>query len=139
MTTVRGIRGAICAESNTREAILAATRELLVALIAANGIEPQDVAAAVFTTTQDLNAEFPALAARALGWQDVALLCAHEMNVAGDIPRCVRVLIHWNTDLPASEIIHLYLGEAARLRPDRAITADLAARIAAYEAQRGAH
>src|SRR5688500_17177651 len=93
----RGIRGAITVEENTREAILAGTRELLLQIIAANDLRIEDVGSAIFTTTPDLNAEFPALAARGLGWHDVALMCGHEMAVPGALGRCVRVLIHWNT------------------------------------------
>lgn len=116
---VRGIRGATVAADNSREAILGATRELLAAMIAANVIQPDDVASAWFTTSHDLNAEYPALAARELGWYEVALLCGHEMNVPHGLPRCVRILIHLNTDQPAAAIKHIYLGEAASLRPDR--------------------
>lgn len=116
----RGIRGATTVEENTREAILAATRELLSRLIEANRIHPDDVASAIFTTTPDLNAEFPAVAARQLGWTDVALMCTHEMSVPGSLPKCIRVLIHWNTSKPASAIQHIYIKGAAQLRPDRA-------------------
>jgi chorismate mutase len=114
----RGVRGATTVEANTREEILQATRQLLALMIRLNGIDPADVASAIFTTTPDLNAEFPALAARQLGWLDVALICAHEMNVPGALPRCIRVLVHWNTEKPASEIVHVYIKGAASLRPD---------------------
>lgn len=114
----RGVRGATTAEANTRDEILRATRQLLALMIRLNGIDPADVASAIFTTTPDLNAEFPALAARQLGWLDVALICAHEMNVPGALPRCIRVLVHWNTEKPASEIVHVYIKGAASLRPD---------------------
>lgn len=114
----RGVRGATTAEANTPQAILAATRELLEALVAANDLNPADLASAIFTTTPDLNATFPARAARELGWSDVALLCTHEMDVPGGLPRCIRVLLHWNTDKAASEIAHVYLREAKGLRPD---------------------
>jgi chorismate mutase len=117
-TWCRGIRGAITVADNTREAILEATRELLLRLIEANEIAADDVASAIFTTTPDLDAEFPALAARELGWRDTALLCGHEMNVPGSLPRCIRVLIHWNTSRSASEVVHVYLREAQSLRPD---------------------
>ena len=119
MSSVRGIRGATVAPANTPEAIRCATRELLEALVAANGIDPGDIASVFFTTTADLNAEYPALAARQLGWIDTALLCSHEMNVPGGLPLCIRVLVHWNTDRRPAEIRHIYLGAAARLRPDR--------------------
>jgi chorismate mutase len=116
----RGIRGATTCEANTREAILAATHELLELLIARNGIQPDDIASAIFTTTTDLDAEFPAVAARALGWTDTALLCGHEMHVPGSLRSCVRVLIHWNTERTANELVHVYINGATNLRPDRA-------------------
>jgi chorismate mutase len=117
-TWCRGIRGATTVAENTREAILEATRELLLRLIEANEIVVDDVASAIFTTTPDLNAEFPALAARELGWRETALLCGHEMNVPESLPRCIRVLIHWNTSRRASEVVHVYLRDAQSLRPD---------------------
>ena len=115
----RGVRGATTADANTGEAILDATRQLLALMIRQNGIEPEDVASAIFTTTPDLDAEFPALAARQLGWLHVALMCGHELEVPGSLRRCVRILLHWNTDLPADQVVHVYIKEAARLRPDR--------------------
>lgn len=115
---VRGIRGATSVTENTREAILEATAELLDAIVEANDIDRGHVASAFFTTTPDLNAEYPAVAARAAGWTDVPLLCGHEMNVPGGLPRCLRLLIHVNTDRALSEINHVYLREAVRLRPD---------------------
>jgi len=114
----RGVRGATTVEANTKEAILEATRELLTAMLKANEIDVRDVASAFFTTTQDLNAEFPALAARDLGWNDVALLCGHEMDVPGSLPMCLRILLHINTDRPASGIRHVYLRGATVLRTD---------------------
>lgn len=115
----RGVRGATTADDNSSEAILKATREMLALVIRQNGIEPEDVAAAIFTITNDLDAEFPALAARQLGWLDVALLCGYEVSVPGSLQRCVRVLIMWNTEKAADEIVHVYIKDAARLRPDR--------------------
>ena len=114
----RGVRGATTADANTRDDILAATRQLLALIIRLNGIEPDHVASAVFSLTRDLDAEFPALAARQLGWLDVPLLCTYEVDVPGSLRRCVRVLIHWNTDKPQNEIRHVYVKEAERLRPD---------------------
>jgi chorismate mutase len=114
----RGVRGAITVDRNEREEILVATRQLLALMIRTNGIASRDVASALFTTTPDINAEFPALAARQLGWLDVPLLCGHEMTVPGSLPLCIRVLIHWNTDKRQPEIEHIYLREAERLRPD---------------------
>lgn len=118
----RGIRGAITVEENTREAIMAATRELLLQIVAANDLQIEDIGSVFFTTTADLTAEFPALAARSLGWQDVALMCGHEMAVPGALGKCIRVLIHWNTSRTQTEIVHVYLKEATRLRPERAHT-----------------
>lgn len=115
----RGVRGAITVGSNNEDEILEATRELLQAIIAANQMKVEDVASAYFTTTPDLNATYPAYAARQLGWYDAALLCGHEMNVPDGLSRCVRVLIHWNTTKSADEIAHIYLREARSLRPDR--------------------
>jgi chorismate mutase len=115
----RGIRGATTAESNRAEDILKATRELLALMIRQNDIQPEDVASAIFSTTSDLEAEFPALAARQLGWFDVALMCVHELDVPGSLRRCIRTLLHWNTEKPPDEIVHVYVKEAAKLRPDR--------------------
>jgi chorismate mutase len=116
---VRGVRGATTVEANTPELILAATHELLVALLEANRMRPDDIASVIFTTTLDLDAEYPAVAARVLGWQDAALLCTHEMNVPHGLPRCIRILIHWNTSVPADRVRHIYLRQAVNLRPDR--------------------
>lgn len=115
----RGVRGAVVVEANTREAILNAAHELLNALIDANDIQPDDVASLVFTATPDLTAEYPAVAARELGWTDVAIMCMAEMNVPHSLGRCLRVLIHWNTSCTPQQIQHVYLGEAQQLRPDR--------------------
>lgn len=115
----RGVRGATTVSANSPEEILAATRELLYVLIRLNGIHPDDVASAIFTTTVDLDATYPALAARQLGWYDVALICGHEMAVPNSLPRCVRILLHWNTTHTPREIYHVYLREAKSLRPDR--------------------
>jgi len=115
----RGVRGATTAENNSPEEILRATRQLLALLIRRNGIKPEDVASAIFSTTSDLDAEFPALAARQLGWIDVALMCVHELDVPGAFRRCIRVLLHWNTEKKPGEIEHIYIKEAAHLRPDR--------------------
>jgi len=112
----RGIRGAITVAANTREDILAATQELLRRMIEANGVEAEEVASILFTTTPDLNAEFPAVAARRLGWSEVALLCGHEMDVSGSLPKCLRILMLVNTERRAGEIVHVYLKEAENLR-----------------------
>ena len=115
----RGVRGATTVEDNSAEEILKATRQLLALMIRQNGIEPEDVCSAVFSTTTDLDAEFPALAARQLGWIHVALMCVHELDVPGSLRRCIRVLLHWNTDKSPNELVHVYIKEAAALRPDR--------------------
>jgi chorismate mutase len=114
----RGVRGATTVESNSVEAILEATRDLLAAMLKANEIEADEVASAFFTTTPDLNAEFPAVAARDIGWSHVALLCGHEMNKPGALPMCLRILLHINTNRAARDIKHVYLRGARVLRPD---------------------
>jgi chorismate mutase len=118
MMRCRGIRGATTAAENSRGAILAATRELLTLLVARNAVEIDEIASVFFTVTDDLDAEHPALAARELGWRGVALLCAREIPVPGGLGRCIRVLLHVNTEKAQSELRHVYLGEAARLRPE---------------------
>lgn len=118
-TKMRGVRGAITVESNEREAILSATQELLQAIITANHIDVDDVASIFFSTTNDLNGEFPALAARRLGWVDTPLLCTHEMDVPHGMARVIRVLVHWNTTKGIKEIEHIYLRRAMMLRPDK--------------------
>ena len=105
-------------EADSREEILTATRQLLALMIRLNGIDPEHVASAIFSTTCDLHAEFPALAARQLGWLDVPLLCTHELAVPGSLGRCIRVLLHWNTDKSQRDVRHVYIKEACRLRPD---------------------
>jgi chorismate mutase len=119
---LRGVRGATTAEANTREAILAATHELLCLMIEANTVRPDDVASAIFTTTIDLDADYPALAARALGWHDVALMCMHEMNVPYGVKQCIRILLHWNSEVAARDVKHVYIKGAINLRPDRAFS-----------------
>ncbi len=115
----RGVRGATTVQSNSRQDILVATRQLLALMIRQNDIDKNDVASAILTTTTDLNAEFPALAARQLGWHNVALMCFHELDVPGSLRLCVRALIHWNTEKTADEIVHVYVKGAKKLRPDR--------------------
>lgn len=114
----RGVRGATTVEANTREAILKGTRQLLALIIRRNEIDPVDVASAVFTVTKDLNAEFPALAARQMGWLDVPLLCGYEVEVPGSLSLCVRIMLHWNTTKSQKEIQHVYIHDAVSLRPD---------------------
>jgi chorismate mutase len=114
----RGVRGATVADGNTSDEILVASRQLLALMIRLNGIEPEDVASAMFTVTKDLDAEFPAFAARQLGWIDVPLLCSYEIDVPGSLSRCIRILVNWNTDKSQKEIVHIYVKQAQSLRPD---------------------
>lgn len=116
MTVCRGLRGATVADANTPEAIYAATREMLSRLIVANGIVERDLAMAYFTVTPDLNAAFPAAAARQLGWNNTALMCATEIPVPDALPRCIRVLILLNTDREPHELTNVYLNGAEVLR-----------------------
>ncbi len=120
MLRCRGIRGATNATANTDDAILEATRELLARLVERNEVALDDIASAFFTVTDDLDATHPALAARQLGWHDVALLCAREISVPDSLPRCIRVLLHVNTERGLEQIRHVYLREAVILRPTRA-------------------
>jgi len=115
---LRGIRGATTVESNTKEAILEATQELLSAIVEANALQEDDVASAFFSMTADLNAEFPALAARHMGWSHVALTCMQEIDVPGSLGMCVRILLHANTSKAQSEVQFVYLRGARVLRPD---------------------
>jgi chorismate mutase len=115
----RGIRGATTVPADDTVLILQATRELLEAILAENvGMQPEDVGSAVFTVTDDLDATFPAQAAREMGWDMVPMLCAREIPVPGSLPHVIRVLVHWNTHVPQSEIRHVYLHDAVKLRPD---------------------
>ena len=114
----RGVRGATTVDTDSAEAIWAATQELLQMLIEANGIDEDDVASVIFTATPDLTAAYPAKAARDLGWTQVALMGCQEMAVPGGVQRCIRVLIHWNTAKRNAELRHIFLREAAVLRPD---------------------
>ena len=121
MIACRGIRGATTASGNDHEAILSATRELLERLVERNQFAPEDIAAVFFTVTDDLDAEFPAMAARQLGWTEAALLCAREIPVpTSTVRRCIRVLALINTTRSTAEIVHVYLRDAAALRPSRA-------------------
>ncbi|MGI6552776.1 MAG: chorismate mutase [Clostridia bacterium] len=118
-TKVRGIRGAISVEENTKEAIWKATRQLLLAMVQANQVSTDDIASIFFAITKDLNQAFPARAARQLGWHHVPLLDVQEA-AAPDLPRIIRVMMHVNTSKSQDEIVHVYLGEAIKLRPDLA-------------------
>src|SRR5438034_10407138 len=116
---LRGLRGATTARANTSKAILQATAELLRALLEANGFQPEEVESAIFTSSPDLTAEYPARAARLLGWKDVPLLGAAEVAVPDGVPRCIRVLLHFYTTKPQRELKHMHLQDDATLRPDR--------------------
>jgi chorismate mutase len=116
--TVRAIRGAVQVEANDRDAILEATAELVTAVMNRNDLTPDDVISVLFTMTPDLTAEFPALAARKIGFHAVPLMCATEIPVRGAMPRVVRLMAHVETDRPRSEIQHVYLRGAAALRLD---------------------
>ena len=117
--STRGVRGATVAAANQADAILDATRELLLAIRNANpSMRTEDLASILFTVSDELDAVYPAQAARQIDWSGVPLICAREIPVPDGLPNCVRVLIHWNTDLPQGEIRHIYLKDAARLRPD---------------------
>ncbi len=114
----RGIRGATTTTANTAEDILESTVELMHAVISLNDLVPEDVASVIFTTSPDLTATFPAIAAREIGWNEVPLMCSHEMDVPASLKMAIRVLIHVNTTKPPSEIRHVYLKGARQLRPE---------------------
>ena len=115
---VRGVSVATTSDSNSREDILVAAHDLITGIIEANEIVVDDVASILFSTTADLNAEFPAVAARNLGFTNTALECLVEMNVPGSLARCIRVLMHVNSDKQQKEIRHIYLKNAKSLRAD---------------------
>ncbi len=117
--TTRGIRGATTIESDTKENVLSATRELLNAILASNPhLKTGDIASAFFTVTDDITSAYPALAARQTDWDRVPMMCACEIPVTGSLPLCIRVLILWNTEKTQNEIKHMYLRDAIKLRPD---------------------
>ncbi len=118
MTYLRGIRGATTVSEDTAASILEATEELVREIVASNGLDSQDVASALFTVTPDLRAEFPAAAARRMGWTMVPLLNFTEIGVPGRLEKCIRVLVHVNTQRTQAEMVHIYLREAVSLRPD---------------------
>lgn len=116
---IRGIRGAITVPADDPDLILEATREVLEAILSANeSMRPEDVGSAIFTVTEDLNSTFPAQAAREMGWGLVPMICAREIPVPASLPRVIRVLVHWNTEMPQDKIAHVYLRDAVKLRPD---------------------
>jgi chorismate mutase len=116
---VRGVRGAIDVLGDNPESILAATQEMLSTILEANPtMRSEDLVSGIFTTTEDLRAAYPAQAAREMGWDAVPMICSREIPVPGGLAHCIRVLLHWNTDIPQNAIRHVYLGAAASLRPD---------------------
>ncbi len=116
--TVRAIRGAITVEDNNKDEILAATKIMLNEIVEANNLDKNDIINVIFTVTKDLDAVFPAVAARQLGWNDIALTCLNEMDVKGSLEKCIRVLIFFNTDKKNSDINYVYLNKAKALRAD---------------------
>ncbi len=118
--SIRAARGATTVPENTRTAILQAAREMLEAIAEANHITPEKVISAVFTATPDLDAAYPAEAARGLGWRRAGLLCIQEMAVAGSLPMCLRVMVLWESERPQDRVRHCYLRGASNLRPDLA-------------------
>jgi len=117
--SIRGIRGATTVTADEPELILQATRELLEEILVENeGMRTEDIASALFTVTDDLNSTFPAQGARQMGWGLVPMMCAREIPVPGSLPKVIRVLVHWNTDVPQNKITHVYLRDAVKLRPD---------------------
>lgn len=118
MSKVRGIRGAITASGNSKDAILSSTKELITKMIALNKVKTADIAGIIFSATKDLNADFPANAARKLGLLSVPLLCTNEIDVPGSLKKCIRALMLVNSNKAPSSIKHVYLGGARKLRPD---------------------
>ena len=116
---LHAIRGATTVERDDAALILAATRELLDEIVARNGLVVDDIVSAVFTLTPDLYTQFPAIAAREIGWTDVALLCTMEIPVPGALARTIRVMLHVEFEEPRASVAHVYLGATAALRPDR--------------------
>lgn len=116
---VRGIRGAITVESNSADEIVSATEYVLREMVEKNDVVAEEIASVLITTTEDLDAAFPARAARNLvNWEYVPLLCAREIPVIGSLPRCIRVMMHVNTEKKQKDIQHVFLREAVKLRPD---------------------
>ncbi len=116
---IRGIRGATTVAADQADLILEATRRLLEEIVKENpGLRVEDIGSVLFTVTEDLGSAFPAQAARQMGWDRVAMMCAREIPVPDSLPRVIRVLVHWNTDTAQADIRHIYLREAVKLRPD---------------------
>ena len=115
---VRAIRGAVQLDADEREHMISSVQELISALLERNGLAVDDLISIIFTATPDLHAEFPAVGARDIGITDVPLLCAQEIDVAGAMPRVIRILAHVETDLSKAEVAHVYLRGAVALRRD---------------------
>lgn len=115
---VRGVRGATTVDSNTKKEIISRTREMLESILEKNNIPIEEIASAIFSVTDDIDAEFPAVAARELGWIFTPLFCAREIPVSGSLKGCIRVVLHVNTEMKQQEMIHVYLHGAKKLRPD---------------------
>ncbi|MFW6381499.1 MAG: chorismate mutase [Bacillota bacterium] len=115
---MRGIRGAITVPENSREEILEATELLLEKMIAENNVKHSQIVSIIFTATDDLDREYPAVAARSLGYYDVPLMCYQELNIRDSLSGCIRCMLYYNSELPLSEIEHVYLRKARQLRPD---------------------
>lgn len=117
--SVRGIRGATVVNENSLPEVINATRTLLEEIMRNNpDLRMEDIASVIFTATEDLDAAYPAAAAREMGWDSVPLLCAKELTILNELKMCIRVLVHWNTDKPQNEVRHTYIGKAGILRPD---------------------
>ena len=119
---VRAVRGATTVDENSAADIIEGTKELLQKIVETNGIDSEDLISVIFTVTGDLNAAFPAAAARQLGWTDVALMCSNEIGVPGSLEKCIRVLVHINTEKSNRDIVNVYLRGAKVLRPDKAVS-----------------
>lgn len=117
----RAVRGAITVKKNSAQEILLATKEVLQAIITANKIAVADIVSVLFTVTKDLDAQFPAVAARELGWAMVPMVCTNELPVKKSLRKCIRVLLTYNSNKKQSEIKHQYLREASKLRPDLSV------------------
>ncbi len=116
--SVRGIRGATTVEANTKDEIISKTKELLESILEKNKIDVEEIASAIFSVTGDINAEFPAVAARKIGWIYTPLFCMQEIPVQDSLRKCIRVLLHVNSDVKQQDVIHVYLHGAKKLRPD---------------------
>jgi len=115
----RGIRGATTVSVDTENEVLKATAEMLRSIMTLNpSLRPEDIASALFTVTDDIRSTFPAKAAQSIGWENIPRTCAQEIPVKGSLPLCIRVLVHWNTNIKQEDIKHVYLREAKNLRPD---------------------